>query len=66
MLCKAAEAAKVPSALPMIHFMYTIVDSVGHNGCGAASNEVLLFGSSTTTMGWSRRIRTGPSKASID
>ena len=28
MLCRASEAAKAPSALPMIHFMYFIVDSV--------------------------------------
>lgn len=36
MLCKAAEAAKAPSALPMIHFMLFIVDSLNDNGCGAS------------------------------
>lgn len=38
MLGKAAEATKVPSALPMIHFMYFIVDSLNDNGCGAYSD----------------------------
>lgn len=33
MLCKAAKA---PSALPMIHFIHFIVDSLNDNGCRAS------------------------------
>lgn len=36
MLCKAAEAAKAPSALPMIHFIQVILDSLNDNGCEAS------------------------------
>lgn len=48
MLCKAAKA---PSALPMIQFMYFIADSLNDNPIAAASNETFLFGSFPRTMG---------------
>lgn len=69
MLRRASEAAKAPSALSMIHFMYFIVDSVHDDGWSlivAASNEIYLFGSAPKTIGWCRRIRTKPSRTSLD
>lgn len=36
MPCKAAEAVKAPSALPMIHFLHFIFDSLNDNGCEAS------------------------------
>lgn len=70
MLRKDTEAAKEFSALPMIHFMYLVVDSVDDDGCGAPwwqpLNEIYLFGSAPETMEWCHRILTELSRMSID